>query len=71
MSSVGKHRICLCLFSRNRYLNNIADMTYGDGGQCFNQDYFQLFAVFTIKNHILYLVKATRNVEHAEERCFL
>lgn len=46
-------------------------MTYGDGGQCFNQDYFQLFALFTIKNHILYLAKATRNVEHAEERCFL
>lgn len=45
-------------------------MTYGDGGQRFNQDYFQLFALFTIQNHILYLFEATKNANTQKRDIF-
>lgn len=62
--------VCLCLFFRNRYVNNIPDMTYGDEGQCFNQDYFQLFALFTIQNHTISFW-SNKECKYTEERCFL
>lgn len=48
---VNTGSVCVC-FQRpgNRYLNNIPDMTLGGDGQHFNQDYSQLFALFTIPN---------------------